>query len=62
MFNPHNGIVYETGEEIKMQVNPPVMHKFCMYNHGWVLVQIYAKTGTWRRSLDIQRREEGVAW
>lgn len=45
MFDPREGIVYESGEEFSILVNPPVMHEFCAYDHGWAMVKIYAGHG-----------------
>ena len=41
MFDPCEGIIYQSGKEFEVSVDSPVIHKFCAYDHGWAMVKIY---------------------
>jgi hypothetical protein len=48
MFDPWEGIVYQSGEEFDIAVDSTIKHEFCPYDHRWVMVKIYAGYGEGR--------------
>lgn len=45
MYDPRQGIMYETGEVFTVVVDPPVEHELCPYDHGLALLKIHAGQG-----------------
>ena len=54
MFDPREGIVYQTGEEFRIIVDSPMMHEISAYDHGWVMVKIYTGHGDGRGAWKVR--------
>ena len=42
MYDLHDGIIYEPGEEFDVMFDMPVVEEHCVYNHGWAVVKMHA--------------------